>query len=489
MIRDAALALARCLYVALGLLLLAGCATAPGTGRTIFTGGMSEEQEAALGFQEHDKIVEQFGGAYDDPALQAYVSSLGKLLVATSETPDKSFTFTVLDSPVVNAFALPGGYVYITRGLMALADNEAEVAGVLAHEIGHVTARHAAERYGDSMAATALNIGAALLLGGPAAQATSGLSQLVLRGFSREQEYEADLLGVRYLSRSGHDTGAMASFLARLQAHSRLEAALAGKPGAADEFSLLQTHPRTADRIERAIAESAEKPVANPEIAREVYLAQIDGLLYGDNPDEGVIRGRDFLHPGLGFAFSVPRDFTLFNGRRSVLARGPQGSAILFDRAGKASGATMADYLSRDWARTMRLGGLEAIDVNGLEAATATTRVNSQRGVFDVRLVAIRFAAETIYRFVFLTPTRQTAALSRGLRETTYSFRRLTAGEAASVLPLRLRLHRVQPGDSQAGIAGRMPFEEFRLDRFQVLNGLRPDEALVAGQTVKIIVE
>lgn len=470
-------------------LLLAGCATAPGTGRSIFTGGMSEEREAALGFQEHDKIVEQFGGAYEDPALQAYITSLGNLLVATSETPAKPFTFTVLDSPVVNAFALPGGYVYVTRGLLALAGNEAEVAGVLAHEIGHVTARHAAERYGDAMTATALNLGVAILLGGQAAQATSGLSQLVLRGFSREQEYEADLLGVRYLSRSGHDTVAMASFLTRLQAHSRLEAKLAGKPDAADQFSLLQTHPRTVDRIERAIAEAAEKPVARPEIARDIYLAQIDGLLYGDSPEEGVIRGREFLHPDLGFAFSVPPDFILFNGRRSVLGRGPQGSVILFDRAGKASRASMTGYISREWARNARLDGLEAITVNGLEAATAQTRVRTQRGPFDARLVAIRFDAETIYRFVFITPPALTSALSLGLRETTYSFRRLAPEEAASIQPLRLRLYRVQAGDSQAAIAERLPFESFRLERFQVLNGLQPNDALQVGQTVKIVVE
>ncbi|MGF1611879.1 MAG: M48 family metalloprotease [Kiloniellales bacterium] len=480
---------ARLLGPVIGLLLLAGCATAPGTGRTIFTGGMSEQQEAALGFQEHAKIVEQFGGAYEDPALQAYISSLGNLLVATSETPDRSFTFTVLNSPIVNAFALPGGYVYITRGLLTLADNEAEVAGVLAHEIGHVTARHAAERYGDAMTATALNLGVAILLGGQAAQATSGLSQLVLRGFSREQEYEADLLGVRYLSRTGHDTGAMASFLRRLQAHSRLEATLAGKPGAADEFSLLQTHPRTVDRIERAIAEAAEKPVANPEIARDVYLAQIDGMLYGDSPEEGVIRGRDFLHPDLGFAFSVPPDFTLFNGRRSVLARGPQGSAILFDRAGKASRASMTSYISREWARDVRLDGLEAITVNGLEAATAQTRLTMRGGTFDVRLVAIRFDNETIYRFVFITPPALTSALSLGLRETTYSFRRLTPQEAASIQPLRLRVYRVRAGDTQSAIAERLPFESYRLGRFQVLNGLQPGEALQAGQTVKIVVE
>ncbi len=140
---------------------LSACETAPGTGRTIFTGGMGPETEARLGYQEHQKIVPQFGGAYADPAIGIYVTGIGNLLARTSEIPDQKFTFTVLDTPMVNAFALPGGYVYITRGLLALADNEAEVAGVLAHEIGHVTARHSAERYGQTMAANILGLGLA----------------------------------------------------------------------------------------------------------------------------------------------------------------------------------------------------------------------------------------------------------------------------------------------------------------------------------------
>ncbi|HIP79725.1 MAG TPA: peptidase, partial [Kiloniellaceae bacterium] len=148
--------------------LVAACATAPGTGRTIFTGGLSEAGEADLGRKEHPKVMAQFGGAYEDPELNAYVSSVGNLLVQTSELPDLQFTFTILDTPVVNAFALPGGYVYLTRGLLALAENEAEMAGVLAHEIGHVTARHSAERYGQTMAANVAGVGLGVLLGGQA---------------------------------------------------------------------------------------------------------------------------------------------------------------------------------------------------------------------------------------------------------------------------------------------------------------------------------
>lgn len=479
------------LSLALGLTAmgLTACETAPATGKRIFTGGLSPQAEAQLGLREHDKVLAEFGGAYDDPALAAYVSSLGNLLVQTSETPNERFTFTVLDSPVVNAFALPGGYVYVTRGLMALADNEAELAGVMAHEIGHVTARHPAERYGDQMTASILSAGAAVLLGGGAGQSAGAVSQLVLSGYSRDQEYEADLLGVRYLSRSGHDPRAMASFLAKLQAQSRLEADLAGQPGRADEFSLLQSHPRTADRVQRAIAEASGTAVADPIVARDIYLRKIDGLLYGDNPNQGLIRGREFVHPDLGFAFQVPDDFRLFNSTTRVTARGPRGAAIVFDQARQPSRASMTDYLVREWARSLSLTAVEPITVNGMEAASGAGQVNTRSGALDLRLVAIRYDAERIYRFAFITAPQVTARHTAGFRRTTYSFRRLGQADAGQYGPQRVRLYTVRPGDTPSSIASRMPFEERKLDRFLVLNGLDRSSGLQAGQTVKIIAQ
>ena len=229
------------LFCGLALLvpLLAACATAPGTGRTIFTGGLSEEGEADLGRQEHPKVVAQYGGAYNDPELARYVSSVGDFLVKTSERPELDFTFTILDTPIVNAFALPGGYIYVTRGLLSLSNSEAELAGVLGHEIGHVTARHTAERYGQAVAANVAGLGLGVLLGGGAAQASGALSGLLIRSYSRDQEFESDMLGGRYLARAGYDTAAMAGFLTQLQAHSRLEAQLAGQPEKADAFDIM----------------------------------------------------------------------------------------------------------------------------------------------------------------------------------------------------------------------------------------------------------
>ncbi len=485
-------------FALMGLLILpalSACETAPATGRTIFTGGMSAEDEARLGYQEHQKILPQFGGAYDDPALGApalgaYVASIGNLLARTSETPNLAFTFTVLDTPMVNAFALPGGYVYVTRGLLALADNEAEVAGVLAHEIGHVTARHSAERYGQTVAANIFGLGLGLLLGsGPVTDIYGAAAGVALRSYSREQEYESDLLGVRYMARAGYDPTAMASFLSRLRAHGLLESELRGAPGKTDRFDIMQTHPRTADRIERAIRQAGAKTVAEPMTARDLYLGKIDGMLYGDDPKQGFVRGRRFLHPELRFAFEVPRGFRLFNSPMRVTARGPEGAVVVFERARKPSRAPILAYLTQDWAGGVDLSEVERLVINGMQAATGRTRGRSRSGRVDLRLVAIRYDARSIYHMLFVTPPKLTGPLARALRETTYSFRRLSATEAARLKPLRLAIHRVRAGESAATIAGRLPYADLRLRRFLVLNGIAPGAKLPTGNKVKVVSE
>jgi len=470
---------------------LAACAQAPATGRTIFTGGLSEEKEKEIGQQQYQQIKEgeAFGGPYEEaPELTSYVSSIGRLLAKTSEMPNIKWTFTVLDTPIVNAFATPGGYIYVTRGLVALADNEAELAGVLAHEIGHVTARHMAERYGQSVIAQVLNLGAAVALGGGMeTQAIGALSAVMLRSYSREQEFEADTLGVRYLTRAGYEPEAMASFLAKLQAHSRLEAKMRGQPGAADKFNIMQTHPRTADRVEAAIQAAAGRRVTDPIVARDIYLDKIDGIIYGDSPKQGMVRGREFLHPELRFAFEVPQGFHVVNGERQVVGFGPDDALIVFDGVQVDRGVSMRDFLTRQWAKDVRLSRVERIEVNGMQAATGETRLNTRQGERDLRLVAYRFGGKRVYRFMFVTKPGQTAGLSREFRRTTYSFRKLSAGEAAAIKPYRLDVRRVQPGETLSGIARAMPFDDFQIERLEVLNGLDKRDSLKAGQRIKTV--
>lgn len=497
--RDGLIRRTRLSSLALGLTLLAGaaalggCSTNPATGRTSFTAFMSEDKEKQVGREEHPKIVKEFGGEYPDPKVREYVQQLGERLAKNSELAELKFTFTVLNSDIVNAFALPGGFVYVTRGLMALASSEAELAGVLGHEIGHVTSRHTAERYSAAMGAGILSTVAGVFLGGAVGQLGEAVSGMALASYSRDQELEADMLGVRYLDRTGFDENAMASFLSKMQAESQLSAELAGRPGAADEFSIMQTHPRTADRVREAIAAAHKQPGGgNPgtRLAKEEYFRIVDGLTYGGDRENGWIINRQFVHPALRIRFEVPQGFRLMNTETKVVARGPNKAQIVFDRAPRnsANGLTPADYMRNAWARNASVTGLEAIRINGLEAATGATRLSTSGGAMDVRLVAIRVDPQTMYRFIFATPPAQTAALNEPLRRTTYSFRRMDEREAAAAKPPRLRIVRVGSGDTAESLARRMPFDEYGPQRFRVMNGLANGQQPQAGDQVKIVV-
>jgi len=395
----------------------------------------------------------------------------------------------VLNSDIVNAFALPGGYVYITRGLLALADTEAEVAGVIGHEIGHITARHSAERYSEGTLAQGAAILAGILTGSrEVLQLGATAANLFIASWSREQEFEADQLGVRYLSRTGYDADGMASFLSKLREDSILQAKMAGLPATAvDQFHYMSTHPRTVERVEAARQSEEATPVANPRVGLKSHQTAINGMLYGDDPAEGIIEGTTFRHPVLRLSFSVPDEFRLVNGKTQVKAASRSGGLILFDGAKKAPAASIRDYLLRGWAEGKPLNGVENITINGMKAATGATQVDSKQGRLDARLVAIQYDSRQVYRFVFLSPVRQTRSLATGFQRTTYSFRKLTAAQAAAIKPKVLRVITVRSGDTAGRLAQRLPFKSFQLDRFRVLNGLREKDTLRAGQQLKTI--
>lgn len=473
--------------VAFGGIALTGCSTNPATGQQSFT-LMSQDEERKLGAETHPKILEEFGGAYDDPATQAYVAAIGAELARRSELPDLKFTFTVLDSPIVNAFAVPGGYVYITRGLMALAGNEAELAGVIGHEIGHVTARHAAQQHGRTVGVGILAGIAGILLGDRGAADLVNLGGgLILRGYSREQEFEADSLGIRYMSRSGYDPDAVASFLGRLRDKTALDAKLAGVNADPDAFDLTATHPRTIDRVQEAKAAVLGSGPSAGRTEREAYLQRLDGLLYGDSPEQGFVRGRRFVHPTLWFEFTVPPGYTLMNTTAAVRARGPNGSVIVFDTAPRGTGGDVLEYLRHRWGARLPLADLSTLDVNGMEAATGVSRVSTSKGPFDMRLVAIKGGDGKVYRFLFATPATDTARQREALQRTTYSFRLLGEAEAAKEKPYRLRLYEARPGDTVARLSQWMPEGPEPEARFRVLNGLAPGEEPKAGTRLKYV--
>ena len=474
---------------------LTGCGTVnPATGRTSFTGTYSVEDEIKLGRDEHAKIVKEFGGEYENRRLQGYVEGIGKTLSQFTEFQQFTYKFTILNTPIVNAFALPGGFVYVSRGLLSLASDEAELAGVVAHEIGHVTARHTAERLAAAQASQigliAGAIGAAVLgLPQGVMQVGQSIAAMSIQSYSRSQELEADTLGIRYMSRAGYDPDGMVTFLGTLREQSILEAEMQGLPaGTVDEYNIMATHPRTIERVEQAMTAAAAARPAAPRIARDAYLNNIDGMLFGDDPRQGIVRGRLFQHPVLRFQFFVPEGFRMVNGEQQIMARDNKGSAILFDTAPIKASRDMASYLQNEWTPKTQLRDLERITVNGQEAATGWLRVQDrQRGVVDLRGVAIRRDARSVYRFLFLSPAGETQRLQRPFRETTYSFRALTEAEAARINPLRLLVVPVRPGDTIAGMAKTLPFERHNEAWFRLLNDLKTGQALAANQRVKVI--
>ncbi len=467
---------------------LSACVTTnPATGKEDFTPFMSPAEERRVGAEEHPKMLAQFGGVYDDPAVGGYVASIGGRLAAHSERPDLDFRFTVLNSPVINAFALPGGYVYISRGLMALANSEAELASVLAHEIGHVTARHSAQRYNQSIF---LGVGTAILgavVGSSVFNQVANIGgELYLKGYSRDQEHQADDLGIRYLRGAGYDTAAAAQFLRSLQADSELKRRIAGAKGKDPLADIFATHPRTADRVERAAAAAGGGNGA-PRL-RSRFMDEIDGMIFGDDPAEGLVREQTFWHPNLGFTFTVPDGFKLVNTRKAVFAVAKNGAKIRFDSSPDQWNGGVMRYISDRWAAKLRLRDLEPIEINGMRAATAVSEVISDRKKMDLRLVAVRFDRRTIFRFLFMTPPRLTSSLDLGFRRTAFGFRRMTDDEKVDIRPQRIRLVPVRAGDTAESFSQRMQVRERPLELFRVLNGLRPGQKIQPGQRVKIVV-
>ncbi len=472
---------------------LQSCTTNPATGGSDFTPFMSPADEVRVGAEEHKKILGQFGGAYEDAKIQAYVNDLGQRLAAKSELPDLKWTFTVLDSDIINAFALPGGYVYISRGLMALADTEDQLAGVIGHEIGHVTARHAANRYsaavGTAIGVTGAAILADIFLGGGSGQviqqAGGAAAQGYLAGYGRSQELESDSLGVRYLARTDYDTQAMADFLAKMEQESVLLAKLQNETPRG--FSYLDTHPPTDERVRKASALAEETPGTNKSGSPRDFFQKINGLVYGDSAEQGFRRGREFAHPGLRLFFEVPPDFHMLNFPDRLVAKGPDGAAIIVDRSPQQYTIPPDQYLASVWAPKLNLQGLQLATANGLQAGTGYAQVRTQSGNVGLRLGAVAWPDGHMIRIQFIAPIAQARKYDPGFLETLGSFRQLSAAEAASLKPWRVRPYQVRKGDTVAGIAAKLPFTKLAEDRLRVLNGLGPSDTLAAGSWIKIV--
>jgi predicted Zn-dependent protease len=457
---------------------------------------MPESSEAAVGAESHPEILARFGGAYQDEALTAYVSEVGQRIGQASDLPDQEYRFTVLDSPVVNAFSLPGGYVYVTRGALAVADDEAELAAVLAHEIGHLAARHSAQRYSNQvLAEVTMGLGS-FMSAGFAREPLSEAAGSVLARFSREEELEADSLAVRYLRRAGYDPRAVATMLTRLSTYNRIVDRVHGGPGDGEELDIMATHPSDDERLThvralgQAAVASSDDDASGAPAARDpaAYRARIAGMVMGSTDEQGLVRGRAFAHPSGGYVFTAPPGFVVENRLRYVAARGPEESALVF----KPAFQTIDDpvhYITEDWGRAIDFASVERLTIDGLPAALGTVQLETAGGPRHVTLAAIRWNDTMVHRFIFIATPLRAAELAPEVRETIMGFHHMTPVEARRYREWHLGFHTVRPGETPARIAATMAAREHALDYFLALNALEPGAALKAGQVVKVVRE
>lgn len=466
--------------------LVAGCVgTNKATGRTSFTGVYDIDDEIKIGREQAPKLTQQFGGEYEDTRLQNYVQKIGLKAAEHTEYQQFEYNFTLLNSPIVNAFALPGGYCFCTRGLMALASSEAELVGVLSHELGHVNARHSAERMSQGMLAQFGVAAAGVFLGQAGSSLASMGAQTFIQSYSRGQEFEADSLGVRYMSKAGYDPDAMVSFLDTLRDHSVAEAKMMGLPeGKVDEFNIMSTHPRTVDRVEAAVKQAEGDRPDNPVLNQKKYYDKINGMLYGDDPEQGIIHGVNFAHPSLRISFDVPEGFRISNQPTRVVAQGPDQSGFIFDMARIPENVSMSDYIKDHWLSGGTVNNLESIEINNQKTATGDIRTKS--GV-DVRLVAIRGDNDQVFRLAYISKPENTKSLRKPFKNSAYSFRRLSKEEAEDIKPNRLIIVPVGLGDSIEMLASHLPYGEYNEDVFRVLNDLKPGDALPTSGMIKVI--
>jgi predicted Zn-dependent protease len=471
-------------------LALAGCVAGPPipSASTPIT-----QTEAQQGAQYHPQFLAEFGGAMTG-AQASYVEQVGKNIAVQSGLGNarESFTVSLLNSPVHNAFAVPGGYIYTTRQLVTLMNNEAELAGVLGHEVGHVAARHSQRRQQTAQRNSILGvlgaIGSSVLLGdsGLGSTLSKGFlqgSQLLTLSFSRQQELEADDLGIQYLGKAGYDRRAMSTVLASLAAQNALDARLQGRNASVPAWA--STHPDPASRVQGALAKAgaATGGVTN----RDTFLTRIDGLLYGDDPAQGIIEGSQFIHPELRLSFTAPQGFYMVNGTRAVSIQGQGGQAqmTLAPYNGNLETYVRAAFTALGGKdSTLAPAQIQRTTVNGLPAVYGTARVANGQSQVDVTVFAYEFARDKAYHFTAIAPAGSAATFNPMFQ----SMRRITQSEATSVVPKKLQVVTVARGDTVASLARRMAYDSAQEERFRVLNALGSGESLAAGQKVKLIV-
>lgn len=477
--------IALCIPVVLA---VAGCAgaidppgplVAPAVPQAAPRAGISDD----AGARERRQLVAAFGGVYRLPAAERLLEAMVGRIAAASDLPSLTYQVTILNTPAVNAFALPSGHVYVTRGLLALASDTSEIAAVLAHEIAHVTARHAVARAAlERRGALVTRVAAEVLNDAGSAGRVQDRARTTLAGFSRQQELEADEIGVRTMAKAGFDPYGAARFLVALGRNTARRAALLGSDQAPGS-DLLATHPNTPERLARVTL--AARQIGAPtsrEGERAAYLAAIDGLMFGDDPSSGAIRGSRYINARSGIAFQAPEGFTLDQSPDAVIGVGANGrQALRFDQVELPDGQSLETFVGSGWIENVEMSTAESMTVNGLAAATATGKGKE----WNFRFAAVR-AGSGVQRLIYAVqgPLGEADA---AFRASIATFKPIDRSDAPQ--PLRIATFVAGPGETAESASGRMTPLDRPLERFLLLNGLDRPGPLSAGERYKIVIE
>ena len=448
-------------------------------------------QDVAEAQRDHAEIVRELGGAETGPRA-AYVASVGRRVGAVSgvASPGQALHFTTLNSAVENAFSVPGGYVYVTRQLLGLMDDESQLAFALGHEVGHIAANHAhiREEYAERNPLGVFGQIIGAIFGPGVSNILTARSRLDMLSFSREQEYEADTLGLRYMIAAGYDPAGASGILAALSRKTALELRVQGRTNRqTPEWA--STHPLSENRMQRALAEArATGRIGTGIRNRDTFLSEIEGVYVDDDPAQGVIEGPTFTHPDLRIQFTVPQGYLMSNGTEAVTISGSAGKAQF--RGGQFTG-------SLDNAILLAFRGLtrgefnmpvpppQHTTINGMPAAITTARVNTDSGLIDASVAAYQWDPQRVYYFVMLTPGGYGVSPFLPMIN---SLRRITPAEAAAIRPRIIHVETVRPGDTIQSLASRMAYRDFKLERFLSLNNIATNSQLVPGRKVKLVV-
>ncbi len=463
----------------------AACATNPATGKRQIN-LMSEAQEISSG-QEADAQVKKEMGIYNDPNLQEYISGIGMRLAMVGERPNLPWHYSVVDSPVVNAFALPGGYVYITRGILPFLNDEAQLAGVLGHETGHVTARHAAQQYTRAVGGTIGLVALGIFVPGarPFGQlAEQGLGVLFLK-YSRGNELQADQLGARYAARANWDPAGVPDMLATL---GRLDEASGQTKGVPN---WLETHPEPLARVKEIQPEVQQLSAGRTGLVRnqDALLRAVDGIIYGDNPDQGVVRGTAFIHPPLRFRIDFPNGWAIQNGADQVIAKAPGAEVyMLLQQVEKPQGNGIENIARGSMQNAgFRIASGSRQQINGLDAFIGLYQ-GSLEGIGNVTIRAAHIVHNgNVYIVAGFSAPNVFEPLDPAILASIRSFKPLTAAEAAAVHPNRVDIYVVRQGDSWQSIAERSG-GVVKPATLAIMNGAEPNSQPAVGKRIKIVV-